>query len=480
MNEMLKTHHDFFYTNQFTEGAGLKGAIDLKTANLIVKYFNKDINKEISFIKVNDQNLSIKGINCKITNIQFGILNYSNEKVKIFFEPSNKINIFLNNIEGWGFFTISFKLLLLNHNENVSFEIRNLNINSTVEIKSKNVNGKFFPDAEIIKLLYNYDFDFELNTTLGHLVTLFKSSIKRLISKEIDKLIQKKINYGLQIGLSMIPNEIIVDKKKGYYIDYSLVSSPKIENNFILFNSYARFINKNIQETQNKDNYFMPFSIPSYDLIGKSSQIYISDYVINTALFTFFKTRDLEILITPDMLPKNLPMIKLNTSWLNLIFKDLSVVFGMDKPVNIRLIVCENPQLILKENLISFILPTNIEVMVKGFKGIAVKFRTTFFVDVILKVFENCKISGNIKSLNIQNTKMIWSYTEDENFAKTVENQFNILKGIVLPFINMFVLKNIHFDLPVIKGIKFTDMTISHHENFIIINYNFDYNEYDH
>ena len=480
MNEMLKTHHDFFYINKFTEGAGLKGAIDLKTANLIVKYFNKDINKEISFIKASDQNLSISGINCSIKNIQFGILDYSNEKVKIFFEPKNKINIFLNNIEGWGFFAVSFKLLLVNHTENVSFEIRNLYVNSTVEIKSKSVNGKLLPDAEIIKLLYNYDFDFELNTTLGHIVSLFKSPIKKLISKEIDKLIQKKINYGLQIGLSMIPNEIIVDRKKGYCIDYSLISSPIIENNFILFNSYARFINKNIKETQNKDNYFMPFSIPSYDLIGKSSQIYISDYVINTALFTFFKTRDLEILITPNMLPQNLPMIKLNTSWLNILFKDLSSVFGMDKPVNIKLIVCENPQLILKENFISFILPTNIEVMVKGFEGIAVKFRTTFFVDVILKVFENCKISGNIKNLNIQNTKMIWSYTEDENFAKNVENHFNVLKGIALPFINMFVLKNIHFDIPVIKGIKFTDMTISHHENFVIVNYNFDYNENEH
>ena len=480
MDEMLKTHHDFFYVKQFTEGTGLKGAIDLKTANLIVKYFNKDINKEISFIKVKDQIVSIKGMNCKIKNIQFGILDYSNEKVKIFFEPSNKINIFLNNIGGWGFFTVCFNLLLANHTENVSFEIRKLYVNSTIEIKSKNVNGKLLPDAKIIKLLYNYDFDFELNTTLGHIVTLFKSSIKNLISKEIDNIIQKKINDGLQIGLSMIPNEIIVDKKKGYSIDYSLVSSPFIENNFILFNSYARFINKNIKETQNKDNYFMPFSIPSYDLIGKSSQIYISDYVINTALFTFFKTRDLEVLITPDMLPQNLPLIKLNTSWLSLIFKDLITVFGMDKPVKIKLIVCENPQLILKENLISFILPTNIEVMVQGFEGIAVKFRTTFFVDAILKVFENCKISGNIKSLNIQNTKMIWSYTEDENFAKNVENQFNILKGIALPFINMFVLKNIHFDLPVIKGINFTDMTISHHENFVIVNYNFNYNENEH
>ena len=477
MNDLEISHHDFFYKNRFTEGAGLKGAIDLKTAKLIVKYFNKDINKEICDIKIEDQSLSQNGVGCDIKNINFGVIGYSDEKVKVFFEPPNKINIFLNNIQGWGHFSLKFSLLLITHSENVSFEINDVYVNATVEIKSKNVRGKLFPDAVITKLSYNYDFDFMLSSKIGNIIHLFKMPIKNLISKKIDELIKKKINKGLQKGLSMIPTEITVDKKKGYYIDYSLISPPIIENNYILFNSYARLINKNINETQNKDNYFRPFSVPSYDLIGKSSQVYISDYVINTALFTFFKTRDLEILITPDMLPASLPLIKLNTSWLNIIFKDISNVYGMNQPINIKLIVCENPQLILKEKLISFILPTNIEVTVKGFEGIAVKFRTNFFVDAIFKVHENCQITGNIKNLNIQNTKMIWSYTDDPNFEKNVENQFNILKGLALPFINMYVLKNLHYDLPVIRGIKFTDLTISHHESFVIVNYNFKYNE---
>lgn len=480
MNDIEISHHDFFYNNQFIEGAGLKGAIDLKTANLIVKYFNDDIIKEISIIKVEDQNLSENAIGCDISNINFGILNYSNEKVKINFQPTNTINISLDNIKGWGQFSLYFKLLFAHYTENVNFDINNLYVNATVEIKSKNVNGKLLPDAKIINLLYNYDFDFELTSKLGgNIASVFKNPLKQLITKKINQLINSKINYGLQIGLSMIPHEIIVDKKKGYSIDYSLISSPIIENNFILFNSYARFFNKNIPETQNKDNFFRPYGVPSYDLIGKSSQLYVSDYVINTALYTFFKTRDLEILITPDMLPNNLPLIKLNTSWLNMIFKNMTDIYGMDQPVFIRLLVCENPQLILKKELISFILPTNIEVMVQGFEGIAVKFRTTFFVDAVLKVFENCKISGNIKNLNIQNTKIIWSYTEDEGFSKNIEDKFNFFKSLALPFINNFVLKNMHYDLPVIRGIKFTDMTISHHENYVIINYNFQYNEFE-
>ena len=468
--------HDFIYNNEFTEGAGLKGAIDIKTAYLIVKYFTKDINKEISNIKVDDQTFKIGDNKIRLKNINFGISNYSHERVKINFEHPNCIHLFLQNIKAWGKFNAKFKLLIVKLKESVNFDIKDLSVEAKVKIKSKKVNDRLFPDAEVIYLNYYYDFDFKLSSSLGKLISLFKSHIKDLIRKEIDKVIRKEINHGLQIGLNKIPMEIKVDKKRGLVIDYSLISNPFIQNNYILFNSYARFINKNIKETQDKDNYFLPFKVPSYDLLGKSSQVYVSDYVINTALFTFFKSKDLEILITPDMIPKNLP-IKLNTSWLGIIFKDISNVFGEDIPVNIRLIVSENPQMILKEKMISFILPTNIEVLIQGFEGVAVKFRTTFFVDAEFKVFEDCKISGNIKNLTIEKTKIVWGYTEDENFSNNIEKQFNTLKIIALPFINIFVLKNMHFDLPVIRGIKFTDLTISHHENFVIVNYNFNYNE---
>ena len=469
--------HDFIYNDEYTEGAGLKGAIDLKTSYLIVKYFTPDINKEISNIKVKNQTLSYKGRLVTLSNMNFGISNYSHDKVKIYFEPPNIIHLFLQNIKAWGRFNVSFDFLFGKIHESVNFDIKNLSVDTKVMIKSKIVNGKKYPDAVVIYLNYVYDFDFKLSSALGKVISIFKSLIKEAIRKEINSQINKEINHGLQIGLKKIPMEIVVDKKRGLVIDYSLVSTPFIQNNFIIFNSYARFINKNIKETQNKDNYFLPLKVPSYDLLGKASQVYVSEYVINTALFTFFKSRDLEILIIPEMLPQNLP-IKLNTSWLGIIFKDISDVYGEDIPVNIKLIVCENPQMILKQKMISFILPTNIEVIVQGFEGIAVKFKTTFFVDAELKFFEECKISANIKNLNIQNTKIIWGYIDDENFAANVEKQFNTLKMIALPFINFFVLKNMHFDIPVFRAIKFTDLTISHHENFVIVNYNFNYIEH--
>ena len=43
---MENSIHDFMYNNNIEEGSGLKGAIDEKTANLIVKYFDKEIKKK--------------------------------------------------------------------------------------------------------------------------------------------------------------------------------------------------------------------------------------------------------------------------------------------------------------------------------------------------------------------------------------------------------------------------------------------------
>ena len=148
--------HDFIYNDEYTEGAGLKGAIDLKTSYLIVKYFTPDINKEISNIKVKNQTLSYKGRLVTLSNMNFGISNYSHDKVKIYFEPPNIIHLFLQNIKAWGRFNVSFDFLFGKIHESVNFDIKNLSVDTKVMIKSKIVNGKKYPDAVVIYLNYVY------------------------------------------------------------------------------------------------------------------------------------------------------------------------------------------------------------------------------------------------------------------------------------------------------------------------------------
>ena len=95
---MDKSLHDFMYNSNIEEGSGLKGAKDQKTANLIVKYFEKDIKKKITELKVENQYLSVNSIGCDIINFNFGISDYSYNKVKVYFEPRDKIHIYLSDI----------------------------------------------------------------------------------------------------------------------------------------------------------------------------------------------------------------------------------------------------------------------------------------------------------------------------------------------------------------------------------------------
>ena len=63
-----------------------------------------------------------------LSNINFGISNYSHDKVQIYFEPPNIIHLFLQNIKAWGKFNVSFELLISNVNETINFDIKQLSV----------------------------------------------------------------------------------------------------------------------------------------------------------------------------------------------------------------------------------------------------------------------------------------------------------------------------------------------------------------
>ena len=151
--EEIQNEHEFLYHKKLEEGGGFKGAIDLKTAYLILKYFNYYINKEISKITVKDQKIKIKkGVKAKLSKIVFGISNYSHEKVKLSFEAPNKIHIDAGGLEAWGSIKTDFKVVLVHYKENVNMNIKNFKMNAEVTIKTKEVDGKLYPDAEITKI----------------------------------------------------------------------------------------------------------------------------------------------------------------------------------------------------------------------------------------------------------------------------------------------------------------------------------------
>ena len=452
------------------EGAGAKVAINDNTTNSILKYFAPRINAIITNIKIDDQYFKVKKIKVWLTEINFGISNFSPDLVNVTFNEPDIINIKVNGIKGWGKFKGKFKWSFISNSERVNFDLRDLSVDVDLKLTSKIVNGKILPNSTITKLIVNYDYDFKFHGSLAGILNLVKKPIKKAINKNLDKIIVEQSQAGLKIGLDLIPIYIQINDKKGYALDYSLISTPKVQKKYLLFNSYASFINVKIPETESK-KFPLPENVPDYNINGKQIQVYVSDFVINTALYTFYKTGDLSYLIKPEMLPEQLP-IKLDTTYLNTIFWGMSDIYGKGKECEMSISVYSNPKVELNDKFAHFYLPSNISINVRGnYSSPAILFTTDIHLEVDFQILETIIITGYINEMKINNTKVLETKVPLVT-SELIDGEFYVVFGILKPFLNAFIRNNLTFPVPSVEGIKFTDMTIHRFERYIGVNYN--------
>ena len=465
--------HHFCYTH-LKEGTGIRGVISQSLANFVVKYFEYDINDIIEKIEIEDFYINTSLIDADFSEISIGIKNFSSEHVNFIFNPPNFININITNLEGWGKFKCDFKNKLISGKCSAVFDMSNFNICSSIKIKTKKEKyERLIVDGEINSFDIKYDYDFILCGDYETMIKMFKPIIKKNINNAINNAIKFQADRCLEYFLSLIPNDIEVDKIKGTKIDFSLINTPIIENNFILINLYAQYFSTHIKETKNKKNYFLTLGIPSYNLIGKPQQVLISEYVVNFALFTFYKLNDLKYKLTPEEMPSNIPLIKLNTGWLGIFFKDFGVKYGMEKEVEITFKIDKEPQVCINNKGLSFILPTLINVDVRNVDLSVVVLNTNFYVNASLIVVDDY-ITGKIDKIEIGYTNIIYSYSDFENFGSNFEKNLNNIKGICLPFLNNFIKLNMQYPIPKIDNVKICDISIEYYEQFISVNFDVD------
>ncbi len=469
------THHFCFTQNK--QGTGIRGVISQSLANFIVKYFEYDINDIIEKIEIEDFSTTTSLIDVDFSEISIGIKNFSSEHVNFIFNSPKYININIFNLEGWGKFKCDFKNKLISGKSFAVFDMSNLNITSSIIIKTKKEKyERLIVDAELYKFDIKYEYDFILCGDYETMFSMLKPIIKQNINNAIDNAIKFQANRCLNYCLSLIPNDIQLDIIKGTKIDFSLINDPIIENNFIIFNSYAHYFSTHIKETKNKNNYFLTLGIPSYNLIGKPQQVLISEYVVNFALFTFYKLNDLQYKLTPEDMPLNIPLIKLNTGWLGIFFKDFGVKYGMEKEVEITFKINKEPQVCIKNKGLSFILPTLINIDVRNVDLSVVVLNTNFYINASLIVVDDY-ITGKIDTIEVGYTNIIYSYSDFENFGSNFEKNLNNIRGICVPFLNNFIKSNMQYPIPKIDKVKIFDISIEYYEQFISINFDVDFNK---
>jgi histone deacetylase complex regulatory component SIN3 len=146
------------------------------------------------------------------------------------------------------------------------------------------------------------------------LVAALLSGVANLAKRFVMPAIKKQLKRLLEDVVSKLPKQISIPINGiNYKLDVTLSESGiQLRNKFLEINSNARLFNENKSLTKTKS--FPQVTFPSIKTMGSQLQLYISEYSINSALYTYFRTDPLSLtldskIFTPLILGGVLPQL---------------------------------------------------------------------------------------------------------------------------------------------------------------------------
>ena len=436
-----------FHLLYTVELGGVKFAVTEKMAQQALDYFYSDINKEITKMQLEDIHIQ-KGVN--IREIEIGIPNFTKDKVKFTFKESG-VNINISGLKAWVSATIYVKNLIIPFHNNIHIDVKEFSLNANLRVFGKKDGNKLIPWAEFTQPpSHTINFNFDNDGFMLCLIRPIESKAKSLMKDAINDFIKNKSNKFLEDALSMIPVEIAVDQSNGLFIDYSLIDNIKMKTGYLEVNSYAFFYNKNKSQTQNKKNF--PLSlIPPITSIDNPNQVFISQYSINSALYTYFVSEPLKV------------SVDVNANILGILFPSLLAKYpGQEAKVVLE--VSGVPSLEFEENYISSSIRGTLRVHLEGRISPIFVCAMVVSTKVEIIVIGDKTVSGKVNELNINAGQI---YVNEANTEFLIEN-VNKLIPFVLPAVNDAILKrNVKFTLPDF----FLNVKVEHKSKYLAVNY---------
>lgn len=138
-------------------------------------------------------------------------------------------------------------------------------------------------------------------------INLFAGQIKSATESQLQTAIPQNINTGLANTLATLPIEEPINSK--IEINYEMQAAPTITPNyFTLLNLGEFYDNTNPTEAP-----FSPAALPDTVTI-EMAQVFISDFVLNSASYVLFTEGQMATIITDSQLPPDAPL-RLNTTY---------------------------------------------------------------------------------------------------------------------------------------------------------------------
>ena len=433
---------------------GIKFEVTEEMAYKALYHFYPEINKKIKDMDLEDIHIT-KGVNLR--DMKVGIPNFTLDKVKFKFSE-NGINIKISDLKATLFVRAYISNCLIPFTKHADGEVNsfNLEVNVGVSWYTNEASKLIIPRIVFTEPpKHNIDLDVNIGGFVFGLNGKLESLAKDLLKDGINDFIKNKFNDFLQEAIDKLKYQIPIDEEKGYYIDYSLTYEEpiKMKNGYLEINCLAFFYNEKKEETKNRKRIPLTY-IPNITPDNSQYQLYISEYSINSALYTYFRTDPLSLtldskIFTPLILGGVLP--QLYQSYGN---DQLYVDFNTRKESDLS----------LNNNGITGYIYGNITIKVKGTNEVVFQCNIDLITEVEIIVKNKISITGNINNLSIKVGEISVNKC---NTQVLIEQNINKLITLILPLANEIIESGIKYTLPVF----FKDIFIEHKKGYIGIEY---------
>ena len=288
------------------ELGGIKVVLNDEFINSALYNFENEIKIFLQGVRLEDRE--------HLSNMVFGIPNFSVDKINLFFGEDGLINIKLTNLEPFLTGKVNYKIIKKFSN-NFKVTLENFSLSAKIRIKSVEFEpAKYRPDAEFVgDPDINFDVDFEIDGILGDIVEEILNFAGDFGKKYIMPIIRTKFCEMLISIFNSLPTEAQIGE---YWIDYTLASPIQLNNKFIEINSYALIFSKEYPETQNKTRYQL-CTFP--DRTTNQFQLFVSEYSLNSAAYTYLIANKIN----------NLLSYNISMNFLNVMFPEISKMFSV-------------------------------------------------------------------------------------------------------------------------------------------------------
>ena len=431
------------------ELGGIKVVINDNFINSVLPNFEQAIKDKLT------QGIKLKDINF-IKNMVLVVSNFSLDNAKISLGEDGDISISIKGIEPHLTGTV-YSTTLIKINKNFKITLQEFILDAKVKIKSRQLSsGEYAPDAEFVGIPdIKFKIHLDLDGSLGKLVTKVLGFAGNFVTEVILPIFKLFLDDILQKVMRKLPTE---GKIGNFWLDYTLASPIKLQSKFLELNSYALLFSKEFPETKNKNRY--PLStLPS--ISEAQFQLFVSEYSINSAAYTFLTVNKDNTLLKYNGLPItiiNTMLPGISKKYAN---KKAELAFNPKPEANIK----------LSEEYMYINLPGTFYLKVEDIQDPVFVWELTLNLKAQLNVDIGPKITAKINDLTPTFGNILVNQATDSDQA-TIEKGFIIVKNALVAIINSYIDKKVKLPFPSIMGINFTDVKVQHKEKYILVNLN--------